>query len=724
MTVRVNPSPYARPLTFSYASDNLRLNGTNEVTAAQAWLDACATTDKVAVLDGTLSISSQLKLKGSIIGLIKGKIVNLALNDGTTYLVFYDRDSSNPSTPNRVVIEDLTIDCGDLNCNGFKAWDSNGTDTDSFNRSVLRNLRVTNCNGPYGIYIHGWINTVDALKCDYSDCSTAMIYLEAFNACVVNGINAEQSNGNGVGIVVKTSSSVTLNGVCVEGIQGEAFLIDGCRDVFVPAPYFEQVTDGTTAGDRIIGRIGTTSTCFGITMTDVEYTNESASSEFGSTSQSGDRIYVHYAKNTRVSGMAQVELTDYAVDCEVEWVRGAVFEESGVAERTRAIWPVGTTGLAHQPKMGRNIARDPFFANAGNDYTVTLTGIDSLAISTNRYPGARSTALKANITSGVTTAKITFDFSAHPRMLDLVHAWVTAAAKYFIPSSATYFDGSAGRIPYIQIEATYSGPTTYTSPKIVTANYTLAKWCNMSSSLMLPSGTITNLKVIFSILDSAGSAIGAGVNVDFTAFFFGKRPLRVIDASKDAWHADHLFDETPWHPGYVANRWYASKYISGIGTTTATADRIYYVPFPLYGHANINTLAFSMATPGGANSLARMGVYTDSNGRPGSLIRELSAEIDITSGGSPSGSFSTNVPAGPRMVWIAVLFKTNGTMAIFNRGSGSESSWLVGAGGASDAMGNSAQGGFYETYSYAALPSTVGSLTAAITVPIVCFKAA
>jgi hypothetical protein len=187
---------------------------------------------------------------------------------------------------------------------------------------------------------------------------------------------------------------------------------------------------------------------------------------------------------------------------------------------------------------------------------------------------------------------------------------------------------------------------------------------------------------------------------------------------------------TARHPGLVSSMYYvqgaASTPTSGIGFTQ---DLLLAVPFRMPHRGTITDLVFRCSAAGTTNiANLKVGIYSNNNGRPGSLL-STGASIALSSVGDKTVSLTTPgaVTVEPGWYWIAYIFdrtsdaNSGATTGLSNTAEG-YAPWLIGASALSNVMNGStamtcAVEGSGATYA-GGLPSSFGASTPSLTTNI------
>lgn len=187
-----------------------------------------------------------------------------------------------------------------------------------------------------------------------------------------------------------------------------------------------------------------------------------------------------------------------------------------------------------------------------------------------------------------------------------------------------------------------------------------------------------------------------------------RRAFRLIE--QFAVDVEAAIDRQETASGYTrmpaTGRWFFPTRATGdllTATHATTADRLYYLPFTPDRNVTIVALGFNVTVSGG--TLARMGIYSDSNGVPGDLLVET-GDMDPSTTGDKTAAISYAVTNGTGY-WVAMAFDGTPTVRAM---ADSDATGLSGSG--PDA--NTGYADFvYETLgaSWTALPTSAGTLT-------------
>jgi len=139
----------------------------------------------------------------------------------------------------------------------------------------------------------------------------------------------------------------------------------------------------------------------------------------------------------------------------------------------------------------------------------------------------------------------------------------------------------------------------------------------------------------------------------------------------------------------ATNRWYTSPATISSATAVAmSANVIYYQPFNLTGMP-IDRIGINVTA--GSAGLCRLGIYTNANGAPGTLILDAGT-VDTTSIALVEATIATTYLPGT-WVWLCAVFNATPTVTIGSLGTGA----IIGAATFGGSRGLSA------TFAFAAL---------------------
>jgi hypothetical protein len=151
------------------------------------------------------------------------------------------------------------------------------------------------------------------------------------------------------------------------------------------------------------------------------------------------------------------------------------------------------------------------------------------------------------------------------------------------------------------------------------------------------------------------------------------------------------------HPGVRTNNYYLAATVLPSATTAAiSANSIYYQPIAITGV--INRIGIEVTT--GSSGAARLGLYTNANGLPGTLILDCGT-VDTTSIAIVEATIDPMVLRGDWM-WMCVVSNATPTCRIGTVGA------AMFAGASTPSAGIR---GYVGTFNYAALPTAAPAIT-------------
>lgn len=177
------------------------------------------------------------------------------------------------------------------------------------------------------------------------------------------------------------------------------------------------------------------------------------------------------------------------------------------------------------------------------------------------------------------------------------------------------------------------------------------------------------------------------------------------------------------HPGYVPDQWYGPR-AGGRTSTPVVADKLRALPIRIGKTVTVKALGFRLSTAAAGNVMLCM--YGTTNGRPGSLVAEISSAQ--STGGSPgdiSGTITSPPTLAPGWYWPASNFSATPNAIVTGGGDGLFGELIGGFSVSSVANTSSQVGGVESTHVYnGTCPATFGTPTTLTTgVPVVVFQA-
>lgn len=159
--------------------------------------------------------------------------------------------------------------------------------------------------------------------------------------------------------------------------------------------------------------------------------------------------------------------------------------------------------------------------------------------------------------------------------------------------------------------------------------------------------------------------------------------------------------------GSTRERWYTRPLTHTAQTTSGavTSGRLYAIPFFVPRTITLDRIAINVTTLV-ASGKARVGIYTDSNGEPGSLVAGTDvAELDTSATGVKASTVSVTLTAGS-LYWLAVLFN-NATNVV----RGAAVAGMIDVLGSDNTLPTAAVTHLYVAQAYGALPASFGTPT-------------
>jgi hypothetical protein len=136
---------------------------------------------------------------------------------------------------------------------------------------------------------------------------------------------------------------------------------------------------------------------------------------------------------------------------------------------------------------------------------------------------------------------------------------------------------------------------------------------------------------------------------------------KYVDGGTGAWTAlpaggGASFFKTPFRAGKT----YIPVMPPPTGNITVNNTQALTVPFVAGRSCTITTVAVSCQVAGGAGAIGRIGIYTDNNGEPGTLVAEAATTLDLTSTGLKSATISAALTA-EAIYWTVFVQQGNPT---------------------------------------------------------------
>lgn len=165
-----------------------------------------------------------------------------------------------------------------------------------------------------------------------------------------------------------------------------------------------------------------------------------------------------------------------------------------------------------------------------------------------------------------------------------------------------------------------------------------------------------------------------------------------------------------------------SYYPTGINAATnpLTVDRVYYVPISFRRACTLDRIGFTL-TAAVASSVARLGIYTDTDGRPGSLVVDAGTVSTAAGLGAKEIVISQAVDRG--RYWLACVSQGGASGATLWQSFGYATAHLVSAAAAADFNTSGMASGFRESGVSGALPATATPVGLLASVPVMIVRA-
>lgn len=169
---------------------------------------------------------------------------------------------------------------------------------------------------------------------------------------------------------------------------------------------------------------------------------------------------------------------------------------------------------------------------------------------------------------------------------------------------------------------------------------------------------------------------------------------RYTDPAQIAEYANSLVS---FIPGRITGRFYTHSFATNGSVGGLTQDRLFAIPAIIGASKSFDRIA--LVTTGTAGTTCRLGIYADSNGRPGSLIVDAGT-VDTSGFGQLAATISVTLSG---VVWLACV--SNGGAAAVGR-MGNHVNPMIGN---SDFYSNGTAAGYSQNGITGALPSSWGT---------------
>lgn len=166
-----------------------------------------------------------------------------------------------------------------------------------------------------------------------------------------------------------------------------------------------------------------------------------------------------------------------------------------------------------------------------------------------------------------------------------------------------------------------------------------------------------------------------------------------------------------------------SYYPTGIHASTIpmTVNRVYYVPISFRRACTLDRIGFTGLTAAVASSVARLGIYTDTDGRPGSLV--VDAGTVSTAAGLSAKEIAISQAVDRGRYWLACVSQGGASGATLRASLGYATGHLVSSAVAADFNTGGLASGFYEDSVSGALPATATPVALFSSVPVMIVRA-
>jgi len=265
-------------------------------------------------------------------------------------------------------------------------------------------------------------------------------------------------------------------------------------------------------------------------------------------------------------------------------------------------------------------------------------------------------------------------------------------------TGTTSFDGSQGTAGQVLTSAGAGNTPTWATPSGSGTVTSITAGSGLSGGTITTSGTIA--------LDINGLSSTTVVADDL---------VPVYDVSASA-NADCLASDIAGlgvgSIGYKNSFYYFPYLMSSIGTTTtAVANRLYYLPFFVRKKTTFTRIGIQIVVLGGTS--ARLGIYNAANGIPTSLLLDCGT-ISTASSGEKEATISQSLNTG----FYFLAFVADGTPVIqITTNISQASSYAVG-----QFVRDNISYGYFASNGSITLPSTATSLQDATTTPAVSLR--
>lgn len=174
-----------------------------------------------------------------------------------------------------------------------------------------------------------------------------------------------------------------------------------------------------------------------------------------------------------------------------------------------------------------------------------------------------------------------------------------------------------------------------------------------------------------------------------------------------------------WSTPMAVGSYYPTSANSSINPLTV--DRVYYVPISFRRACTLDRIGFTGLTAAVPSSVARLGIYTDTDGRPGALV--VDAGTVSTAAGLSAKEIVISQAVDRGRYWLACVSQGGGWGPTLWQSLGYATGHLVSAATAADFNTGGMASGFYESGVSGALPATATPVALLAGVPVMIVRA-
>lgn len=171
---------------------------------------------------------------------------------------------------------------------------------------------------------------------------------------------------------------------------------------------------------------------------------------------------------------------------------------------------------------------------------------------------------------------------------------------------------------------------------------------------------------------------------------------------------------------YVSGKYYSSPYFSATGQTL-TVNRTYFAPIFIPGSTSVDRIAFKTGTGWSGTGSVRLGIYNDSNGKPGTVFFDAGTVSATAASTLYTITISQTLSGG--LYWLAINTQTAPTTNSIVAASTAQDEYSFIPGSYVNTGGSSFsnQLGYYEASITGAF-ATAGTLTDTAQVPVLLLR--